>query len=103
MTDINECNDIPSPCEDVCTNTIGSYACSCSSSGEYVTEDGRCSGDVIVIAMMVLLIIHNCTDVDECATPGRCQHECHNLVGGYHCTCDTGYRLVNGHNCTGRL
>ena len=43
-------------------------------------------------------------DVNECATPGLCQHMCHNLVGGYHCTCNTtGYRLVNGHNCTGNL
>ena len=46
---------------------------------------------------------HNSADVNECATPGLCQHTCHNLVGGYHCTCDTGYRLVNGHNCTGKF
>ena len=44
MIDINECNNTPSPCEDVCTNTEGSYTCSCSDHHEGVTEDGRCVG-----------------------------------------------------------
>ena len=47
MIDINECNNNPSPCEDVCTNMEGSYQCSCSSTSEYVTEDGECMGKVV--------------------------------------------------------
>ena len=42
--DINECEYSISPCEDVCTNTEGSYTCSCSDHHERVTEDGRCVG-----------------------------------------------------------
>ena len=44
MIDINECNNTPSPCEDVCTNMEGSYQCSCSDHHEAVTEDGGCMG-----------------------------------------------------------
>ena len=42
-------------------------------------------------------------DVDECATLGRCQHICNNIVGGFFCTCNEGYQLVNGVNCTGKM
>ena len=42
--DINECEYDISPCEDVCTNTEGSYQCSCSDHSERVTEDGDCVG-----------------------------------------------------------
>ena len=53
MIDINECNNTPSPCEDVCTNTEGSYTCSCSDHHETVTEDGQCVGKEI---------LHNCSE-----------------------------------------
>lgn len=42
-------------------------------------------------------------DVDECATPGRCQHICNNRVGRFFCTCYEGYQLVEGINCTGKI
>lgn len=42
--DINECEYSISPCEDVCTNTEGSYTCSCSDLSERVTDDGECVG-----------------------------------------------------------
>ena len=42
-------------------------------------------------------------DIDECVTtPGICQYNCTNIVGGYYCSCPTGYQLVNGHNCAGK-
>ncbi|XP_053380898.1 uncharacterized protein LOC123562053 [Mercenaria mercenaria] len=34
-----------------------------------------------------------CVDQDECLTPGICQHNCHNTVGSYYCSCNDGYRL----------
>jgi len=43
-------------------------------------------------------------DIDECTVnPGICEHTCTNIVGGYFCSCPTGYQLVNGHNCSGKL
>ena len=34
------------------------------------------------------------TDIDECQEHnGGCSQHCHNLVGGYQCTCDHGWSL----------
>ena len=44
-------------------------------------------------------------DIDEC-TEGtdRCAQNCHNNVGSYTCTCNTGYRLnANGYGCDGTI
>ena len=61
FADINECYNTPSPCADVCTNTIGSYLCSCSSSFEMVTEDGNCTGNNDIISSMhQYVVIINC-------------------------------------------
>lgn len=43
------------------------------------------------------------SDIDEC-TEGtdRCDQNCHNNVGSYTCTCNSGYRLnANGYVCDG--
>lgn len=43
------------------------------------------------------------TDVDECQTNnGGCQHECHNSIGSYRCSCHNGYVLepTEQMNCT---
>ena len=36
-------------------------------------------------------------DVDECALAdkGGCEHKCSNYEGGYYCTCNAGYRLMD--------
>ena len=48
LSDINECDEGISGCNQTCTNTNGSYTCSCS--GGYVLDaDGHsCNGKVIV-------------------------------------------------------
>ncbi|XP_048255750.1 low-density lipoprotein receptor-related protein 4-like isoform X3 [Haliotis rufescens] len=40
-----------------------------------------------------------CEDVDECSQPGTCSHTCHNIPGGFTCTCRLGYILVNATRC----
>ena len=46
ITDINECSVNNGGCEDVCTNTIGSYTCSCQSIGYHLDNDKHnCSGN----------------------------------------------------------
>eukprot|EP00731_Ephydatia_muelleri_P031717 Em0023g224a len=82
--DINECLTNNGGCGQNCTNTIGSYYCSCNKS--YVLgSDG-----------------HACNDIDECsATNGGCQQLCNNTVGSFFCACQIGYSLQpNGFNCT---
>ncbi|CAD5221161.1 unnamed protein product [Bursaphelenchus okinawaensis] len=38
----------------------------------------------------------NCVDIDECEEAnGYCDHQCHNTVGGFKCTCREGYDLFN--------
>ncbi|GIY04722.1 neurogenic locus notch-like protein 1 [Caerostris extrusa] len=39
--------------------------------------------------------IESCKDIDECATGNPCQEnmECHNILGGYMCSCKSGYRI----------
>ncbi|XP_017557353.1 growth arrest-specific protein 6 [Pygocentrus nattereri] len=39
-------------------------------------------------------------DVNECNKDnGRCDHECNNSIGSYHCSCRDGYSLSGHHSC----
>ncbi|XP_041856289.1 hemicentin-1 [Melanotaenia boesemani] len=41
-----------------------------------------------------------CVDVDECLLRKPCQHECHNTIGSFQCSCPPGYQLLpNGRSC----
>ena len=85
IVDINECTEGTDGCSQTCTNTVGSYECSCGV-GYRLASDR-----------------HSCVDINECAlgTHG-CNQTCTNTVGSYSCSCDTGYRLASdGHMCNG--
>ena len=84
--DINECSEGVFGCSQLCTNTIGSYTCTCHN-GYQISNDN-----------------HTCTDIDECSINdnGKCEQTCSNTNGSYYCACLTGYSLDNNdHNCTG--
>ncbi|XP_052253079.1 fibrillin-1-like [Dreissena polymorpha] len=71
--DINEC-DTPNKCvhsNKVCTNTVGSYTCTCREGFENST----------------------CEDIDECQRPAlnTCSQNCTNTIGGFICSCAEGY------------
>ncbi len=53
--DINECNTNNGGCDQVCTDTDGSFMCSCNS-GYLLSEDGvSCNG----ILMFIFFILEN--------------------------------------------
>ena len=84
--DVDECSEGTSGCSQLCTNTIGSYTCTCDN-GYQLTNDN-----------------HTCTDIDECTVNnnGGCEQTCHNTNGSYYCSCLNGYSIdANGHNCSG--
>ncbi|XP_035666752.1 mucin-like protein [Branchiostoma floridae] len=66
-----------------CTNTIGSYTCTCKA-GFQLQSDGV-----------------TCLDINECASGnGQCSDLCVNQEGSYHCACRTGGKLTpNGKDC----
>lgn len=109
-TDIDECHTGIDLCEYNCTNTIGSYKCSCDI-GFQLNEDGlQCDGQIVltVLHMYPLIIVFTFyflffTDVDECYERiDGCQQECVNTNGSYVCACRTGYRLTSDrYSCTG--
>ena len=51
-TDIDEC-DSSFPCSQMCTNTIGSFRCSCSSG--YTADGTLCNGQSVTIHYNTLL------------------------------------------------
>uniref|UniRef100_H2Y5R0 EGF-like domain-containing protein n=1 Tax=Ciona savignyi TaxID=51511 RepID=H2Y5R0_CIOSA len=82
--DVNECAFISNDCHMFanCTNTIGSYTCSCIHG---FTGDGK-----------------NCTDINECTLGTNNCHTnatCTNTIGSFTCSCNTGF-TGDGKNCT---
>ena len=53
-----------------------------------------------------VIILLFTTDIDECALPdnGGCDQTCSNFEGGYSCTCNAGYRLMeDDQGCEGTV
>ncbi|CAH1781849.1 unnamed protein product, partial [Owenia fusiformis] len=112
-------------CDHTCSNTEGSYECSCNIGyaleddnhgckdiNECATDNGgceqTCSNTVgsYECSCNVGFILnndnHGCDDINECLTGnGQCTHICTNSVGSYECSCNDGYTLeLDNHNCT---
>ena len=100
--DINECLLNQTSCSQTCTNTNGSYTCSCRV-GFLINADNRtCNGKFNVNMKITLFTPFNATDINECnSSNGGCSHACNNTIGSYICSCRTGYQLdVGGTKCT---
>uniref|UniRef100_A0A3B4WS47 Adhesion G protein-coupled receptor L4 n=1 Tax=Seriola lalandi dorsalis TaxID=1841481 RepID=A0A3B4WS47_SERLL len=87
--DDNECQNVTNICGErgTCTNTAGSYYCTCisgySSTGKakFLPNDGT-----------------ECHDIDECLTAEVCgpNARCRNTNGSYYCTCERDYAPTSG-------
>ncbi|XP_053387420.1 mucin-like protein isoform X2 [Mercenaria mercenaria] len=79
---IDECAVVPNPCGQVCTDTDGSYKCSCEEGFE-LNIDG-----------------YKCDDIDECKLPpSKCtetKEVCLNTEGNFSCICEPGYDRKDG-------
>jgi len=66
--DVNECLVNNGGCQQLCSNRVGSFSCSCQS-GFSLASDGKF-----------------CNDIDECRTPGTCAvGNCVNSYGAFYC------------------
>ncbi|VVC98752.1 unnamed protein product [Leptidea sinapis] len=93
--DIDECASVRSPCEQLCTNTEGSYECLCRAGYEPRFMYDKSSDSEI----------SDKSDINECHEEGICPSggKCVNLLGSYRCVCPRGYRLdVTGTRCLDR-
>ncbi|CAL1533923.1 unnamed protein product, partial [Lymnaea stagnalis] len=118
--DVDECttNSTACPNGQICTNTLGSYTCSCPSG--YTKVNDTCKD----VDECLDVLTHNCTlsvedcvnnqggyscacrsgyarkankvceDIDECASDiHNCEHLCENVPGKFNCYCRYGYKL----------
>ena len=126
--DINECSTSNGGCEHSCSNSQGSFSCSCRS-GFSLDNNGRtCSGELYayasfseslpVIAVVdffnfycLVIRVSDYTskplppaDNNECSSNnGGCSQTCINEDGGFRCSCLGGFQLGNdGRSCSGK-
>ena len=121
--DVSEYEDVPSVCGagSTCTNTDGSYTCTCVTGFEMVS--GSCIGEYnkqnltakVAPGFKRFKFIWNAdrkifsrylfSDTNECdQNNGGCTENanCVNTLGSSECQCQRGYTKING-DCTGRL
>ncbi|MBN3308789.1 AGRL4 protein, partial [Amia calva] len=87
--DDDECQNATKICGELanCTNTVGSYYCTCvtgyKSNGkdQFIPNDGT-----------------SCSDIDECKNSTICGtfSKCHNTIGSFYCSCQRDYLPSSG-------
>uniref|UniRef100_A0A8C5ZZS3 Adhesion G protein-coupled receptor E1 n=1 Tax=Marmota marmota marmota TaxID=9994 RepID=A0A8C5ZZS3_MARMA len=92
---VNECADTTTcPAYATCTNTVGSYYCTCKQGFLSSNGQNQFRGPGV-----------ECKDVDECTeSPPRCgpHSACKNMLGRYRCSCLPGFSSPTGDWVPGR-
>ena len=52
-TDIDECSEGVSGCSQLCSNTVGSYRCSCQNGYQLGSDNHTCLGNIINALLMI--------------------------------------------------
>ena len=97
LADIDECALNISGCNQKCTNTIGSYFCSCYEGYQLDKDNETCIGNHLISLFNKYSCLHFLIillDIDECALNiSGCNQKCTNTIGSYFCSCYPGYQL----------
>ena len=96
-------------CEEGCENTMGSFFCTCPTSGSGFRANGtRCVGmySISLILVMIMNLCVHISDIDECSEGvHNCSIEhnrkCNNTIGEFECVCDDGYEENSSGMCIG--
>ena len=105
--DIDECAETSRLCQQTCTNTWGSYQCSCqigytlAPDKRHVLHSIKCKNIINFFSFY-----RSCQDIDECELykerGGLCIGLCVNEPGSYSCQCPDGYRMAaDNRTCQG--
>lgn len=103
IADENECKYRPCDVFAHCTNTLGSFTCSCFPG--YVGDGLHCEGNKSYKSKVLFLISMHPVDIDECQDPSiaaRCVEnaECCNLPANWACKCKPGFEGDGEERCT---
>ena len=96
ILDVNEClSNATHSCSQLCTNTIGSYDCSCYE-GYTKMSKYSCFGKIIKpqkhpYGLLLLLDINECLNASLNNCTG--DQKCINTMGSYRCECPEGYEF----------
>ncbi|XP_062601606.1 uncharacterized protein LOC134263292 [Saccostrea cucullata] len=117
--DIDECLEGQSGCDHICTNTPGSFRCTCYMGFTLNKDNSTCNkiddeickssemqceyacSNIDGISQCICPAGYrltsndkNCTDIDECALKtSPCEQDCVNINGSFKCACRPGFKL----------
>ena len=98
LTDVNECETDNGGCAHMCSNTVGSFTCSCNAGYALNADGSSCDGRSHIHTQQPYTEKSLCLtspDIDECDTNnGGCEQVCTNSVGSFMCSCNSGY-IIN--------
>ena len=93
-------------CDQLCTNSNGSFECSCENGFLLDVNGFICNGENIWYKYMKYLSMkYNILDINECSEGlDMCSYNasCTNTEGGYNCSCEYGYH-GNGFICNSNI